>query len=95
MPKAKHHDKPFDPGTVVKLTLFERYLESFLPVFIHHPGIQKINIFDFFCGPGADIKGRRGSPIRAVDAISKHAHSFKQSNLKISAFFSDIDSKKN
>lgn len=88
MPRINHHDKPFDQATLTKLLLFEEYLTSWLPVFIHLNGIQQINIFDFFCGPGTDIANNPGSPLRAIKVVNQFANSLP-SQRAINLFFCD------
>src|SRR5262245_30873128 len=37
MPSGKFHKKPFDEGTLTKLSLFELYTREWLPVFLGQP----------------------------------------------------------
>lgn len=71
MPKKDHHMKPYDQGTLTKLEIFERYVESWLPTFIMQKHIAEINIVDFFAGIGYDENYVKGSPIRFLDKINK------------------------
>jgi three-Cys-motif partner protein len=71
MVERDFHSKPFDQATVTKLDIFEKYLESWLPVFIHSPFVKTINICDFFAGTGCDSKGIPGSPLRSLNIINK------------------------
>lgn len=81
------HHLEYDEGTLLKLELFERYLESWLPVFLHSQQVNTINIFDFFSGPGGDSVGQKGSPLRAVDVVKRYIDQI--GNKKINAFFND------
>ena len=66
------HSKPFDEGTKVKLRLFEDYIREWLPVFLTQAsGHERINIVDFFAGPGKDVNGIPGSPLVALKEIRK------------------------
>ncbi len=65
------HEKPFSEETITKLDIFEKYLESWLPVAIQSRNIHRINICDFFAGPGKDIIGTEGSPLRIIRIIKK------------------------
>ena len=63
------HKQPFSEETITKLDIFEKYLESWLPVAIQSRFITEVNICDFFAGIGRDIKGIDGSPIRIIKTI--------------------------
>ncbi|WP_169734371.1 three-Cys-motif partner protein TcmP [Desulfocurvus vexinensis] len=93
MPKTDHHEKPFDHATLTKLLLFQEYLTSWLPVFLNLQGIDNINIFDFFCGPGTDLNGLPGSPLRAIHVINQYSPKIKP-GTQIALFFCDQDAEK-
>lgn len=63
------HNTPFDEGTKCKLELYQNYLRGWLPVFINTTFIERIQIFDFFAGPGTDVNGTYGSPLLAAKEI--------------------------
>ena len=89
------HDAPFSESTRVKLALFERYFIKWLPTFLHRkPRPSKINIVDFFSGPGEDIEHTPGSP----QLILRQMRIFKdQMGLwkgKLNVVFNDADRKK-
>lgn len=65
------HDKPFDPGTLTKLRIFELYAQEWIPVFVSspQPKFDKVEIFDFFSGPGKDSAGLLGSPLRILSQL--------------------------
>ncbi|PKN07860.1 MAG: hypothetical protein CVU73_10660 [Deltaproteobacteria bacterium HGW-Deltaproteobacteria-8] len=90
---AKHdfHEKAFDEGTILKLEILSRYLEEWLPVFTHTPNMARINIFDFQCGPGQDIQGVKGSPLRITDVIAAARPSTKMASPRIVVHFNDIE----
>jgi len=92
--RRDHHELPYDEGTVLKLTLFEKYLESWLPVFIHSQYIKVINIIDFFSGPGEDNHGVPGSPLRTATVVSKFCNTISSNGCTVNALFNDIDSNK-
>ena len=50
------HEQPFDEETITKLRIFEIYTQEWLPTMIMGKPGQTICIFDFFAGPGYDIK---------------------------------------
>jgi len=80
----------FDESTMTKLFIFEKYVESWMPVFLKQ---QKdyIYIFDFFAGAGYDSKGNPGSPIRVLEQIEHYLSII--SNTKIKLFFNDYKKK--
>lgn len=65
------HDQPFDPGTLTKLRIFELYAKEWIPVFVAspEPKFDKVEIFDFFSGPGKDSTGALGSPLRILSQL--------------------------
>lgn len=70
MSERNLHAKAFDEGTEDKLNIYRCYLRKWLPVFMHTKApINKVQIFDFFAGPGCDLKGKPGSPIIALEEI--------------------------
>jgi len=79
MGKRDIHQKPFDDGTCQKLNLFRSYLREWLPVFIQNRGIQALQIFDLFAGPGKDINNVPGSPLIICDEILKSIETLKLS----------------
>lgn len=79
----------FDETTKTKLVIFEKYIESWLPVFIRQK--KYMYIFDFFAGPGYDSKGNAGSPIITLNQIKKYISII--SNTKIYLFFNDKEKK--
>ena len=85
------HNDIFDKGTKDKLDIFTLYIKEWLPVFIYTPSIQYINIFDFFCGPGTDVEGNKGSPLIILDIIDSYVQQYKEKikNKKIRLFFND------
>jgi three-Cys-motif partner protein len=65
------HDKPFDAGTLVKLDIFELYTQEWIPVFLSPeiPAFDQVHVFDFFAGPGKDVEGVHGSPLRTLSKL--------------------------
>lgn len=78
--KDLHDEKPFDQATITKLEIFENYLTEWLPTFIFTKAIKKVYICDFFAGPGEDIIGIKGSPLRILDVIKKFEKEIKSNN---------------
>ena len=88
------HGEEFTEETLMKLDIFEKYLESWLPVFINQKRVDEINIFDLFAGPGEDPIGQTGSPIRILDVISKYQPQIQIRKCKINVILNDKDKKK-
>lgn len=87
------HNQPFDESTLVKLGIFEDYAEVWLPTFIMG-GFSLVYIFDFFSGPGFDITGVPGSPIRLLRTIKKHIGNIFQKQAKVIVHLNELDPKK-
>ena len=68
------HDKPYDTGTLTKLRIFELYAQEWIPVFVSPvlPKFDRVEIFDFFCGPGKDAAGVLGSPLRILSQLRRY-----------------------
>lgn len=95
----RFHDQAFDEGTKTKLALFELYAREWLPVFLAQspPKRPDVHLFDFFAGPGSDIEGTPGSPLRLAKQLSDasryagwsrtrlHLHLFDADHTKIDA----------
>lgn len=90
------HQKPFDEGTVAKLEMFQLYAREWLPVFLspNKPIWPEVHIFDFFCGPGVDVNGVEGSPVRIVTEVIKCKHRLAEGDIKLYFHFSDADKNK-
>lgn len=89
MPHIDHHTKPYDEGTLNKLEIFERYVETWLPTFIMQSHIKEINIVDFFSGLGYDSEGKPGSPIRILEKIDKFFGNLMQNNTIINLYLNE------
>lgn len=57
----------FDDATKVKLDIFGRCFEEWLPVFVNDVYTDDVNVFDFFAGSGKDAVGAFGSPLVLLD----------------------------
>lgn len=85
-----HHKNPYDEGTLTKLEIFERYVQTWLPTFIMQHRIKEVNIVDFFAGMGYDIIGQKGSPIRILDVIDSFYDNLIQNNTIINLYFNEF-----
>src|SRR6266436_4533940 len=96
MPVADFHKKPFDEGTLTKLQIFELYAREWLPVFLapDRPSKREVHVFDFFAGPGTDIRGELGSPLRLLRQLKNFEHLPAWSKVGVHAHFFDADTTK-
>ncbi|MEE4211478.1 MAG: three-Cys-motif partner protein TcmP [Parvularcula sp.] len=91
--KVIHHEVAFDEGTKTKLFIYEKYLQAWLQVFLHSPFHQSttLQIYDFFCGPGADRAGTKGSPIILMDELAANEEKITAAKDSVRVYFNDID----
>ncbi len=94
MARIDHHIKPYDEGTLVKLEIFESYVETWLPTFITQKHIHEICIVDFFAGIGYDQLQQKGSPIRILDRIDAYFALLMNYNTKITLYLNEYKSHK-
>ena len=90
---ADFHKIVFDDATQLKLEIYREYIRKWLPVFVEKevvsPWNGKINIFDFFCGPGKDSAGNPGSPILAIEECLKYNQRLEEKGRFVNLFFND------
>ncbi len=79
---SKFFKKKFDESTKVKLLIFQKYVEDWLPVFLKS-GYKDLYIFDFFAGPGYDLQHTPGSPILTLMEIEKHLKNIADANITL------------
>lgn len=94
MPRRDLHQKPFDESTKEKLNLYRQYLREWLPVFIHSPFIETLQVFDFFAGPGMDLEDNPGSPVITCDEIHSALLASNDKHAKIKVFFNEFEEDK-
>ena len=82
----------FDAETVIKLDIYADYLQEWLPVPLSgRMGAQEAVIYDLFCGPGSDGNGKFGSPLRAIDVVTRNEATIQKSNVPVRLVFNDYD----
>lgn len=91
MSAANFHKKPFDEGTLTKLQIFELYSREWLPVFLspERPRRSEVHLFDFFAGPGTDVAGELGSPLRLLRQLKQYGGMAGWPNVDLTVHFSD------
>ncbi|HEX2786778.1 MAG TPA: three-Cys-motif partner protein TcmP [Ignavibacteria bacterium] len=90
------HNKEFYEGTLFKLSILEGYFKEWLPVFTvtKFADYPQINIFDFFAGPGRDVKGNKGSPLIFIENINKYKDLILKNEIKINLFLNELNKNK-
>lgn len=85
--------KPFDDGTKIKLEIFRKYLETWLPTFTKdkNRSWKNIFIFDLFAGVGMDSEGNNGSPLIIVEELRRHYREIQEKALNIHIIFNDSE----
>jgi three-Cys-motif partner protein len=86
-------DDPFDDGTLIKLEIFENYVEAWLPTFIMAKR-KNIGIFDLFAGSGYDKNGVPGSPIRILKQINHQLTNILKNGTTIQLYLNAFDKDK-
>lgn len=96
MGSGDFHSQPYDEGTLTKLRIIELYSREWFPVFLASPtpSRQQVHVFDFFAGPGKDVHGVPGSPLRILKQLHACQHLAGWSAVQISVHFSDSDESK-
>ena len=65
-------------------------MKEWLPVFLREDSkFRHINIFDFFCGPGKDDKGQKGSPLITLELLDQYFENITRFGFTVSLFLND------
>jgi three-Cys-motif partner protein len=91
MPYKDLHSDAFDETTITKLEIFEDYTEAWIPTFLFNKKITRVQIFDFFSGPGFDRVEVPGSPIRLLLKIKSFISRIKGTNTKVHLYFNEYE----
>lgn len=87
------NDRPFDEATLLKLEIFKECFKEWFPVFIHIQYVERIYIYDFFAGSGADVNGTHGSPLILLDVAKgenlRYCSSVKDNKKKVTFIFNE------
>lgn len=89
MPNKNLHENPFSESTIVKLEIFDAYIQAWLPTFIHSD-FQTICMFDFFSGNGYQ-NGIAGSSIRILQNIKIQVGNVFKYRKKIKVFLNEYE----
>lgn len=71
-----------------KLDFYRKYLERYIRILYNSSQIERVNIFDVFCGSGIYDDGGKGSPILCFDLIKEIYYQSKHTN-KINLYVND------
>ncbi|WBL43017.1 three-Cys-motif partner protein TcmP [Algoriphagus halophytocola] len=77
----------------VKVRLLNLYIQKYLNILSRAPGIEKVHLYDLFCGEGIYDNGGEGSPIIFLKAIKNlyfRNQAEGQKIIKIDCVFNDI-----
>lgn len=98
MAKKDINKQPFPEATMLKLDIFRRCFREWFPVFVHHPSIKQIFIYDMFAGSGADSEGNPGSPIILLDEArgndNQHCAALSKNNKYVAFGFNEKEKEK-
>ena len=92
----KFHEKPFDDETLTKLHIFENYTKEWLPTMVmsRNKDFENLYIMDFFAGPGLDLSGVKGSPLRILEQVNGQISNIFQKKKRVHIIFNEKDSNK-
>lgn len=93
MPSKDLFNHPFSEETITKLEIFEKYAETWLPVFLFR-NFKDIFICDFFSGAGYDKIGAPGSPLRILEVIKNQQYNIIKNGVRINLLFNELDKEK-
>jgi len=72
-----------------KVTLYAKYLATYLNILSRVPSVKRIFVFDLLCGEGIYGKGEKGSPITALETIQDHYYANNLSCPNMTVWFND------
>jgi len=82
------------PHTEAKLKFYVHYLERYLPVLFKSPFINKINIYDMFCGQAIYDDGKESGAVRAFNKIKDVQRFNPSNNTEITLTLNDLSKKR-
>ena len=87
--------KSYDPKielmehSEAKVTLYGKYLATYLNILSRVSSISQIFVFDLLCGEGIYKNGAKGSPMIALDVIHNHYYANNLSCPNMTVWFND------
>lgn len=82
------------PHTEAKLKFYIYYLERYLPVLFKSQFVEKINIYDMFCGQALYDDGKEGGAVRAFNKLKEVQENNPNSNTEITLTLNDLSKKR-
>ena len=82
------------PHTEAKLKFYIHYLERYLPILVKTPHVNKINIYDMFCGQAIYDDGKESGAVRAFNKIKEVQQNNPDNNTEITLLLNDLDTKR-
>lgn len=79
------------PHTEAKLKFYIHYLERYLPILVKTPHVDKINIYDMFCGQAIYKDSNESGAVRAFKKIKEVQQNNPDNNTEITLTLNDID----
>lgn len=89
MSKVYDSQKALQEHSKAKVELYEKYLAVYLSLLTHVRYINRIYIFDLFCGEGAYEGGEQGSALSALRVIKDLYWTYRETCPNISVWFND------
>ncbi len=82
------------PHTEAKLKFYIYYLERYLPILFKARFVEKINIYDMFCGQAFYEDGKESGAVRAFNKIKEVQKNNPDSNTEITLTLNDLSKKR-
>ncbi len=82
------------PHTEAKLKFYIHYLERYLPVLFKTPFVEKINIYDMFCGQALYDDDKESGAVRAFNKIKEVQKNNPDSNTEITLTLNDLSKRR-
>lgn len=82
------------PHTEAKLKFYIHYLERYLPILVKTPYVNKINIYDMFCGQAIYDDGNESGAVRAFNKIKEVQENNLNNGTEITLLLNDLDKKR-
>ncbi|HED36900.1 MAG TPA: three-Cys-motif partner protein TcmP [Ignavibacteria bacterium] len=82
------------PHTEAKLKFYIYYLERYLPILFKSKFVEKINVYDMFCGQVLYDDGKESGAVRAFNKIKEVQKNNPDNNTEITLTLNDLDKKR-
>lgn len=82
------------PHTEAKLKFYIHYLERYLPILVKTLHVDKINIYDMFCGQAIYDDGKESGAIRAFHKIKEVQENNADNDTEITLTLNDLDKRR-